>query len=70
MGSRQFHMGILWDRSGTYFSFSLRAALMWREQVVVYPMWESRQSLREIGGHIVRDVFGGGKGVKKEVVQA
>jgi hypothetical protein len=43
---------------------------MWREQVVVYPMWESRQSLREIGGHIVRDVFGGGKGVKKEVVQA
>jgi hypothetical protein len=40
------------------------------EQVVVYPMWESRQSLREIGGHIVRDVFGGGKGVKKEVVQA
>lgn len=44
--------------------------LMQSVQVVVYPMWESRQGLKEIGAHIVRDVFGGGKGVKKEVVQA
>lgn len=28
--------------------------------VVLYPIWESRASLREIGGAILRDVFGGG----------
>lgn len=29
--------------------------------VVLYPVWESRQALKEIGGSVIRDMMGGGR---------
>lgn len=39
-------------------------------QVVIFPIFESRKSIAELFSAIVRDVFGGGKGAKKQVVAA
>lgn len=39
-------------------------------QVVIFPIFESRKSIAELFTAIVRDVFGGGKGAKKQTVAA
>ncbi|KAL8287292.1 hypothetical protein RQP46_003744 [Phenoliferia psychrophenolica] len=64
-----FFTHYIYSREG--FTAWIAVAFVWifygAFAVVLYPIWESRGSLKEIGGAILRDVFGGGLRVANKV---